>query len=117
MGFGARGHGQWRIYRIGLEAERAGVEAVRPGATCSGVDSASRDVVEAAGFGFGHGVGHGVGLEVHEAPSVRKESAETLEPGMVVTVEPGIYLPGFAGLPIEDTIALPADRYHIPTPA
>jgi Xaa-Pro aminopeptidase len=106
VAFGAPGDEQRRIYSIVFDAQRAGLEAVRAGATCSGVDSASRDVVEAAGFGFGHGVGHGVGLEVHEAPSVRKESVEVLSPGMIVTVEPGIYLPGFAGVRIEDTVAV-----------
>jgi Xaa-Pro aminopeptidase len=115
IAFGTPSDEQRRIYQIVLDAQRAGVEAVHAGATCKSVDAASRDIVEAAGYGFGHGTGHGVGLEVHEAPSVRKESGETLEAGMVVTVEPGIYLPGFAGVRIEDTIAVTTDGYDVLT--
>jgi Xaa-Pro aminopeptidase len=67
-------------------------------------DRIARDVIETAGFGenFGHGLGHGVGLQVHEAPRLSTESTDTLEPGNVVTVEPGIYLPGVGGVRIED---------------
>ena len=67
-------------------------------------DRIARDVIEAAGFGdnFGHGLGHGVGVEVHEAPRLSTESSDTLEVGNVVTIEPGIYLPGVGGVRIED---------------
>ena len=103
------------IHRIVLDAQRAGIDAVRAGAACSAVDGAARDVVARSGHSFGHGTGHGVGLEIHEAPSVRKESTETLEAGMVVTVEPGIYLPGFGGVRIEDTVVVTEDGCEIIT--
>ena len=76
--------------------ERA-ISAIRPGVTAQDVDAEARSVIEAAGFGryFEHGLGHGLGMDIHEAPRLRKESRDTLEPGMVVTVEPGIYLPEF----------------------
>jgi Xaa-Pro aminopeptidase len=69
-------------------------------------DAAARDVIAAAGWGeeFGHGLGHGIGLEVHEAPAVRAESADTLEAGNLVSCEPGIYLPGLGGVRIEDMV-------------
>jgi Xaa-Pro aminopeptidase len=69
-------------------------------------DAAARDVIAAEGWGeeFGHGLGHGIGLEVHEAPTVRPESTDTLEPGNVVSCEPGIYLPGVGGVRIEDMV-------------
>jgi Xaa-Pro aminopeptidase len=93
-------------YRVCLEAQLAGLEAVRAGVTGQDADAVARDVIEAAGFGgqFGHGLGHGVGLEVHEAPTLRPESESVLEPGNVVTVEPGIYLPGEGGIRIEDLV-------------
>lgn len=106
VGFGAIDDERKRIHRIVYEAQHAGVEAVAPGVACSAVDAASRDVVVGAGYDFSHGVGHGIGLEVHEAPSVRKESVDILAPGMAVTVEPGIYLPGFGGVRIEDTVVV-----------
>ena len=67
-------------------------------------DRIARDVIEAAGFGenFGHGLGHGVGVEIHEAPRLSTESSDTLEVGNVITIEPGIYLPGVGGVRIED---------------
>jgi Xaa-Pro aminopeptidase len=78
---------------------------------CVAVDRASRDVIDAAGWGdrFAHGTGHGVGLEIHEAPRVAKTASGTLEVGAVVTVEPGVYLPGVGGVRIEDTLAVTPD--------
>jgi Xaa-Pro aminopeptidase len=95
-------------YRICLEGQLAGLEAVRAGVTGQDADAVARDVIDAAGFGeyFGHGLGHGVGLEVHEAPTLRPESDSVLEPGNVVTVEPGIYLPGECGIRIEDLVII-----------
>jgi Xaa-Pro aminopeptidase len=95
-----------RAYEVCLEAQLAGLEAFGPGANARDVDAASRDVIAAAGWGeqFGHGLGHGIGLEVHEAPAVRPESTDTLEPGHVASCEPGIYLPGVGGVRIEDMV-------------
>lgn len=96
------------IYHVCLEAQRDAVPAVRAGAHGHDVDKVARDRIAAAGYGeaFGHGLGHGVGLEVHEAPVLRPESEDTLEPGNVVTVEPGIYLPGRGGVRIEDLLVV-----------
>lgn len=103
--------GRWpkemaRVYKVCLEAHEAGIAAVAPGVRTRDVDAAARKVIEAAGYGprFGHGLGHGIGLDVHESPRVGRESEETLAPGMVVTIEPGIYLPGIGGVRIEDDV-------------
>jgi Xaa-Pro aminopeptidase len=97
-----------RAYEVCLDAQLAGLAAVRPGALGPGVDAAARDRIEAAGFGdnFGHGLGHGVGLLVHEAPRLAKESRDTLQERNVVTVEPGIYLSGVGGIRIEDLVVV-----------
>ncbi len=94
------------ICGIVLEAQRAAVAAVAPGVKCSEVDSAARRIIEDRGFGkaFGHGVGHGLGLDIHEGPRLGPGAREILRPGMVVTVEPGIYLPGWGGGRIEDMV-------------
>ena len=94
-----------------LASQRAGRAAVAPGVECSAVDGASRSVIDDAGFGdaFVHGTGHGVGLEIHEAPRVARTAAGTLAPGYVVTVEPGVYLPGVGGVRIEDTLVVTSD--------
>lgn len=95
-----------RLYELVLRAQEAGIAAIRPGATAAEVDAAARTVIEDGGFGraFGHGLGHGVGLEIHEAPSLSAKSKAVLKPGMVVTVEPGVYLPGWGGIRIEDDV-------------
>jgi Xaa-Pro aminopeptidase len=97
-----------RAYEVCLDAQLTGLAAVRPGASGPGVDSAARDRIEAASFGqfFGHGLGHGVGLLVHEDPRLAQESRHTLAAGNVVTVEPGIYLPGLGGIRIEDLVVV-----------
>jgi len=97
-------------YAVCLEAQLAAMDAVRPGATAADVDAAARTVIAAAGHGdrFGHPVGHGVGLDIHELPRLAAGSSATLEPGMVVTVEPGIYLPGLGGVRIEDLVIVTA---------
>ena len=106
-----------RAYEVCLDAQLTGLEAVRPGASGPGVDSAARDKIEAAGFGdaFGHGLGHGVGLLVHEDPRVAQESRHTLAVGNVVTVEPGIYLSGRGGIRIEDLVVVQEDGPEILT--
>lgn len=93
-----------RIYDLVRRAQRAGVEAVGVGVGAADVDAAARAPLLEAGYDFGHSTGHGIGLEVHEEPSLRKESADILAAGMAVTVEPGVYLPGVGGVRIEDTV-------------
>jgi Xaa-Pro aminopeptidase len=95
-------------YELVLAAQLAGLDAVRAGAAGSDVDAVARDVIEEGGFGeqFGHGLGHGVGLEIHEAPTLSTRSEDTLEHGNVVTVEPGVYVPGRFGIRIEDLVVV-----------
>ncbi|MBM3678972.1 MAG: aminopeptidase P family protein [Actinobacteria bacterium] len=95
-------------YAICAAAQLDGLAAVRAGVTGAAADAAARSTIEAAGLGeaFGHGLGHGVGLEVHEAPTLRPESADTLAAGNVVSVEPGVYLEGLGGVRIEDLVAV-----------
>ncbi len=97
---------QRKIFGIVKEAHDAGIAAVRPGVKASEVDAAARRIIDAAGYGryFGHGTGHGIGLAVHEAPAVNTTGSIVLEPGMVITVEPGIYLPGWGGVRLEDMV-------------
>lgn len=100
-----------QIYDVVLRAQLAALEVIRPGVPAKQVDLAGRKVIEEAGYGdyFGHGIGHGVGLNVHERPSVGKTSEDVLQPGMVITVEPGIYIPGFGGVRIEDLVLVTED--------
>jgi Xaa-Pro aminopeptidase len=92
-------------------SQAAGVAAVRSGVACADVDRACRSIIEDAGWGefFVHGTGHGVGLQIHEAPSVAATSPDTLSVGHVVTVEPGVYVPGVGGVRIEDTVVVTAE--------
>jgi Xaa-Pro aminopeptidase len=96
------------IYDLVATAQRAGTEALAAGVTLSEVDAASRQVIADAGYAehFGHGLGHGVGLQIHEAPGINSAAAGTLLAGSVVTVEPGVYLPGRGGVRIEDTLVV-----------
>ncbi len=96
------------VYELVLEANKAGLDAVKAGRSGQEVDRAARQVIEAAGKGerFGHGLGHGLGMEVHEAPRVAPTSEDVLSPGDVVTVEPGVYLPGEFGIRIEDVVVV-----------
>jgi Xaa-Pro aminopeptidase len=96
------------VYELVLAAERAGVGAVRAGAGGREVDAVARTMIEEAGYGeqFGHGLGHGVGVEVHEAPRLSTRSEDELQTGNVVTVEPGVYLPGKFGVRIEDLVVV-----------
>jgi Xaa-Pro aminopeptidase len=103
------------VYEVALEAQLAGVDAVRPSAVGREVDTAARAVIEAAGHGdrFGHGLGHGVGLEVHEDPRLSQRSDDVLAAGNAVTVEPGIYLPRRFGVRIEDLVLVTDDGSEI----
>jgi len=103
-----------RVYDVVLRAQRAALAALGPGVPCGEADAAARDVIKAAGWGddFRHGTGHGVGLEVHEEPSLSAKSRDVLAPGMVVTVEPGIYLPGRFGARIEDLVLITETGYE-----
>ena len=94
------------IYSVVLEAQLAGIAKIRSGVACKSVDAAARDVIAAAGYGeqFRHSLGHGIGLEVHESPGLAMKQTARLRSGMVVTVEPGIYLPGIGGVRIEDDV-------------
>jgi Xaa-Pro aminopeptidase len=96
------------VYQLVLDAQLAGVEDVRAGAVGRDVDSVARAAIQAAGHGdhFGHGLGHGVGLEVHEAPRLAQRSESVLAAGNVVTVEPGVYIPGKFGVRIEDLVVV-----------
>jgi Xaa-Pro aminopeptidase len=98
-----------QIYKAVYEAQEAAIKFLRPGVTTVQADRVARDVIDKAGFGerFGHGLGHGIGREIHELPSMRKTGGEDeLRPGMIVTVEPGIYLPGEGGVRIEDDVLI-----------
>jgi Xaa-Pro aminopeptidase len=98
-----------QIYKVVHEAQEAAVKFLRPGVTTMQADRVARDVIERAGFGqhFGHGLGHGIGRDIHELPTMRKTGGEEeLRPGMIVTVEPGIYLPGEGGVRIEDDVLI-----------
>ena len=94
------------IYQIVLDAQMAAIDAIGPGKKLSDIDAVARGVIEKAGYGerFGHSLGHGIGLDIHEQPVLAGKAKGELEPGQVVTVEPGIYLPGLGGVRIEDDV-------------
>ena len=99
-----------KLVRLVRQAQLAALEQIRPGAPAAAADRAARRIIERAGYGprFGHGLGHGLGLEVHEHPRIWARAAGKLEPGMVFTVEPGIYLPGKFGIRLEDDVLVTA---------
>jgi Xaa-Pro aminopeptidase len=105
---GEPGEGAREVYELVRGAQAAALDVVAAGVEAKAVDAAGREVIAAAGHGerFGHGLGHGVGLEVHEAPHLSTRSEETLAAGEVVTVEPGVYLPGELGVRIEDLVVV-----------
>jgi Xaa-Pro aminopeptidase len=106
-------------YEAVLEAQEAGVAAVAPGISCGEVDEAARGVLRKAGLGeaFSHSTGHGVGLEIHEPPRVGAGQTTRLQAGMVITIEPGVYLPGKFGIRIEDMVAVTRTGAEVLTPA
>lgn len=105
------------IYDLVLKAQVEAVEAVAPGKTGAELDAIAREIIAEAGYGdyFGHGLGHSVGLEVHENPRLSKTDQTVLAPGMIVTVEPGVYLPGFGGVRIEDLVVVTEDGHEVLT--
>jgi len=106
------------IYRAVLEAQLSAIDAVRPGVEAGDVDHAARKVLKAAGLGpsFVHSTGHGLGLEIHESPRIGLGAETVLSPGMVITIEPGAYIPDFGGVRIEDTVVVTEKGCHILTP-
>jgi Xaa-Pro aminopeptidase len=108
---GSLDDGAVEVYELVLRAQTEALTATRAGAACSELDGVAREIIDGAGHEehFGHGLGHGVGLEVHEAPRLSQRSDQTLEVGDVVTVEPGIYLPGRFGVRIEDLVTVTED--------
>ena len=105
---------QQKVYDTVLRAQLAALAAIRPGMVCSDVDKVARDMIAEAGYGdcFGHGLGHSVGLFIHEEPRFSMKCDAVLKPGVVITVEPGIYLPGRFGVRIEDMIVVTEDGYR-----
>ncbi len=97
-----------KVYDIVLKANEAAIAAARPGITAGALDAVARKIIRKAGYGkaFGHSLGHGVGYEIHEEPCAKQKSKTVLEPGMFVTIEPGIYLEGRLGVRIEDLVLI-----------
>jgi Xaa-Pro aminopeptidase len=105
------------VYNVVLQAQEKAIRAIRPGIKAHDVDAEARNLIAEKGFGafFGHGLGHGFGLQIHEGPAVRQNSEILLEPAMVLTVEPGIYLPGWGGVRIEDDVLVTHNGYEVLT--
>ena len=106
-----------KVYSVVHRAQRAAIEAIRPGETMHNVDAVARGVIDDAGYGkrFGHGLGHGIGLDIHEGPRLGVNQSAELKAGMVVTVEPGIYLPGWGGIRIEDDVLVTRTGHEVLT--
>lgn len=106
-----------QVYEVVLAAQQAAIAAIRPGVNCREIDAIARGIIRDAGFGrrFGHGLGHGFGLDIHESPRLSPLSDQVLESGMVLTVEPGIYIPGRFGVRIEDDILVTSDGHEVLT--
>jgi Xaa-Pro aminopeptidase len=104
-----------RIYKVVLKAQEQAIAAIRPGALMSDVDAIARNIIKDAGFGknFGHGLGHGIGLEIHEVTRLASNQHREFKAGMVVTVEPGIYIPGWGGVRIEDDILVTRNGHDV----
>lgn len=114
VALGACGEEARNVYQAVLQAQEAALNVIGPGVKCEEVDRVAREIIKAAGYDehFRHGTGHGVGYEIHEGPRLAPKSKDILQPGMVVTVEPGIYLPGKCGVRIEDMILITEDGYE-----
>lgn len=108
---------QREIYQTVLDAQAEAINLIKPGAKAKDIDAAARKVISKAGFGkyFGHGTGHGIGLMVHELPSISTKSEDILKEGMIFTVEPGIYIPGWGGIRIEDMVLVTKTGFRILT--
>jgi len=106
-----------RIYGVVLKAQRQAIKAIKPGATMHDVDAAARNVIAKAGYGkqFGHGLGHGFGLEIHEGVRLAANQHRPLKAGMIVTVEPGIYITGWGGVRIEDDVLVTRNGHEVLT--
>lgn len=104
-----------KIYNVVLKAQLEAIKKIKPGVTFKSVDAVARKVIEKAGFGkfFGHGLGHSFGLEIHEKPFMSPASQGVFESQMVITVEPGIYIPDFAGVRIEDDVLVTTDGHEV----
>lgn len=102
---------QREVFETVLAAQRAAIAAVKPGMPFKELDAVARDYIASKGFGeyFGHGLGHGVGIDIHEYPAASPRSTHTILEGMVFTIEPGIYIPGWGGVRIEDTVVVEKD--------
>lgn len=111
--------GEWEVYDSVLEAQTAAVARVAPGVTAGEVDEAARSVLRQSGLDkfFSHSTGHGVGLEIHEGPRLATQQTQVLEAGMVVTIEPGVYMPGKYGMRIEDMVLVTASGGEVLTPS
>ncbi|MFB6465852.1 M24 family metallopeptidase [Cytobacillus sp. Hz8] len=105
------------IYQIVFDAQAKGIEGIKPGISGKAADALTRDYISAKGYGeyFGHSTGHGIGLEIHEGPALSMKSDIILEPGMIVTIEPGIYIPGLGGVRIEDDTIITNDHNELLT--
>ncbi|MDR0904322.1 MAG: Xaa-Pro peptidase family protein [Ruminococcus sp.] len=103
-----------RIWDIVYEAKRLAMGALKPGVPCNEIDKIARDYITAKGYGenFGHGLGHSVGLEIHEYPACNKTCKELLKPGLIMTIEPGIYIPGKLGVRLEDMVVITENGYE-----
>lgn len=108
-----------RMYDTVLAAQLSALKAIRPGVLCSDVDAVARSLIDEAGYAgrFGHGLGHSTGLEIHEEPRFSRLCGERVQPGMVITVEPGVYIPDVGGVRIEDSVAVTDTGIRILTPA
>ena len=114
VGWGTPSPRHREIYNLVLDAQKQALAIIKPGIAAREVDAVARNIISSAGYGeaFQHGLGHGVGLEIHEGPTLNARSNDVLQAGHVVTVEPGIYIPGFGGVRIEDLVVVTKDGYR-----
>ena len=115
---GRPSRGARELYKAVREAQRAAIDAVRPGVAVGDIDQVARKLLQKIGLGrfFTHSTGHGVGLEIHEAPRVARGQSELLRPGMVITIEPGAYVPDLGGVRIEDMVVVTGSGCEVLTP-